>query len=103
MRCCKIMPLVRGIRYNVICAMCIDGLCAVASYENSNNLETVMHFLQEHLLVRMGSGTGPMNAYPGLRSVLILDNASYHHGEQDLLTRFCEGRGVRVVFLPAYR
>ena len=97
----KILPLIRGRRYNIMAAICCDGLCAVEVYDSSNSLDTVMHFMLNHLLANCGEG-GPMNAFPGLCSVLVLDNASIHHAENELLRRLCETRGVRVEFLPAY-
>ena len=94
----KVLPYIGGTRYNIICAMCIDGVCAVASYVGSNNIDTVMHFLINHMF----NQGGPMGKFPAPNSVLVLDNASYHHANNDLVTRFCEAHGALVVFLPAY-
>ena len=41
-----------------------------------------------------------MNPFPGLYSVLILDNASIHKGQY--IANLCEQKGVHLVFLPAY-
>lgn len=99
MRCCKLLPLIYGKRYNAVCAIGSEGLLALAFYLRANNLDTMMHFFMFHLF----SEVSPvMQAFPGDRSVLILDNASYHHAEQDLVTRFCQSKGVRVHFLPPY-
>ena len=70
-------------------------------YSLSNNFDTVMHFMTERLLRACGHG-GPMNAFPGPNSVLVLDNASIHHADRDLLKDLCESKGVRVEFLPPY-
>ena len=101
MRAHKCMPLIRGTRYNIVCAIGVGGLCAVESYQSSNNSNTMMHWLRRRLLKNCGRG-GPMNPFPGERSVLVLDNASYHHAEQEIYRRYCESVGVRVVFLPPY-
>jgi len=101
MRASKALPLIRGVRYNVVAAIGAEGLCAIQSYASANNTETVMHFLQEELLKDCGEG-GPMNPFPGKRSVLVLDNASYHHAEDELVLQYCQLRGVRVEFLPGY-
>lgn len=41
-----------------------------------------------------------MNSYPNPRSVLVLDNAKIHHGEN--ITKLCQDHGVLLVYLPAY-
>lgn len=41
-----------------------------------------------------------MNPYPGPRSVLVTDNAGWHHDET--LTKACEEAGVRILYLPPY-
>lgn len=70
-------------------------------YDTSNTLETILQFMIT-LLLRNCSHGGVMNAFPGRRSVIVLDNASIHHGEHDLLTRLCASKGVRVEYLPRY-
>lgn len=41
-----------------------------------------------------------MNAYPNPRSVLVMDNAAIHHGEN--IKRLCQESRVLLVYLPAY-
>jgi transposase len=41
-----------------------------------------------------------MNRFPDKNSVLILDNASLHHGGR--VARLCEDQGVLLIYLPPY-
>jgi transposase len=38
--------------------------------------------------------------YPELNSVLIMDNASFHHGER--IEQLCREAGVKLLYLPRY-
>ena len=97
----KILPLIRGVRFNMLAAISCEGLCTVEVYTSSTNLDGVLHFMINHLLCDCWQG-GPMNAYPGARSVLVLDNASIHHADHCLLRALCATHGVVVEFLPPY-
>jgi transposase len=41
-----------------------------------------------------------MNPYPGLNSILVMDNAGIHRGGD--VARLCHDAGVRVIYLPPY-
>ena len=83
----------RHLRYQILPALCLDGLLEVSIYEGSTNAEGFMFWLERMLLPRM-------NPYPGPKSVLVMDNASWHYHQ--LLADICVQRGVRVIYLPPY-
>jgi hypothetical protein len=41
-----------------------------------------------------------MNPFPGINSVLIVDNCTIHQGRK--IQSFCDQRGVQLVYLPPY-
>ena len=41
-----------------------------------------------------------MNAYPGPRSVLVMDNCQTHHSDD--LREMCANAGVRLIYIPPY-
>ena len=64
----------RGERYSILPAYAIDGILAYHLYQGSIIGSRFEWFFREEVLPRC-------NAYPGPKSVLIMDNASIHHTE----------------------
>ncbi|KAA1071658.1 hypothetical protein PGT21_050316 [Puccinia graminis f. sp. tritici] len=88
------MPVERARhRFNVIPAVALDGL-VTALVQEDNMCRDGYEFYLEHILLPM------MNPFPGPRSVLVLDNASFHHNGR--IPDLVEARGCRVVYLPPY-
>jgi len=40
------------------------------------------------------------NPFPAANSVIVMDNASFHHSER--IRQMCEKTGVKLVYLPPY-
>jgi len=82
----------RGTRYSVLPAISHDGILHANIVEGSFNAITFRQFISG-LLDRM-------NPFPGINSVILLDNASIHHSREtlDMIT----ARGMRYCFLPPY-
>ena len=87
--------LVRGKRYSIIAAMCIDGILDVYITDKTVNSETFCTFLEQCLLPHLlpFNGVNP-------RSVVIMDNASIHHTES--VVSLIEEVGALVHYLPPY-
>ncbi|VDC07111.1 unnamed protein product [Peniophora sp. CBMAI 1063] len=86
-------PFVRGTRFTACSLLTIDGISATKVVEGSMTKVMYLEFLEQLVLPNC-------SAYPGPCSVLVMDNAKIHHGEemQELVDRF----GVRIEYLPAY-
>ncbi|EHS64817.1 uncharacterized protein PGTG_21075 [Puccinia graminis f. sp. tritici CRL 75-36-700-3] len=80
-------------RFNVIPAVSMDGLVTVLVQQETVCRNTYEFYL-EHILLPM------MNPFPGPRSVLVLDNASFHHNGR--IVQLVEARGCRLLYLPPY-
>ncbi|KAI7938667.1 hypothetical protein MJO28_014246 [Puccinia striiformis f. sp. tritici] len=80
-------------KFNLIPAVALSGLVAVMIQEENVYRFDFEYFL-EHILVPS------MNPFPGPCSVLIVDNASFHHGGR--IEDIIEDKGCRIVYLPAY-
>ncbi|CAB4494688.1 unnamed protein product [Rhizophagus irregularis] len=89
----KSVFFVRGKRYTIEGALCLNGLLAYAIQEGPMNSNDYSDFIENVLLPKM-------NAYPGPYSVLVLDNVSIHKGQH--LLNICNAKGVRVEYLPPY-
>ena len=74
-------------------AYTIDGVLVASVYEGSINSEGFEFWVANTLLLRC-------NRFPAKQSVVIMDNASFHHSErmQALFNAF----GVKLIYLPAY-
>lgn len=78
----------RGPHYSVLPACSLDQpIFALKIIEGSNNGQTFFDYLKDVLLPNC-------NAYPGPRSVIVMDNASTHHVEpiKELIEMFGECR-----------
>jgi len=83
---------VKGTKYSILPALSLDGILHTSILEGSHNGDTFLDFI-DGLLDRM-------NPYPNPKSVIVLDNASIHHGEDAV--EMVEDRGMRIEFLPPY-
>ena len=90
---CRVkLPGRRSKRWSILPALGIGGFLHYEIYHGSYNGDRLNDFV-ERLLPKM-------NAFPGPRSVLLLDNASSHHNHG--LRALCEAVGVRLLYLPPY-
>lgn len=83
----------RSKRWSILPAITIDGYLAWEIYQDSFTTERFNRFIRQDLMPYM-------TAYPGPRSVLVMDNHSIHHSEE--LTNLCAANGVLLVYLPPY-
>lgn len=88
----KYAALYRSERWSLLPAMGINGYLDVEIWQGSFNVERFNLFVRR--LVKK------MTPFPGPRSVLLLDNASIHHGSDTV--KIVEEMGGRVEFLPPY-
>jgi transposase len=78
---------------SAIAAMSIEGIFAVSVHEEIIDHAVFIHSFEHKILPHL-------NAFPGDRSVLLLDNASPHL-KMDIYN-MCDKKGVLVIFLPPY-
>lgn len=85
--------LKRGGRFHILPAITIDGLLAVWVFKGHTTKEVFLQWLIDEVLMKM-------NPFPGPRSILVMDNASWHHDQAiyDAVKR----RGVLPLYLPPY-
>lgn len=82
----------REYRYQILPAYTQDGILLSRVYQGSTDLDVFEDFL-EQLLHHCGR-------WPEHSSVLIMDNASFHHS--DRIDQMCLDAGVKLVYLPPY-
>ncbi|KAI7934495.1 hypothetical protein MJO28_017010 [Puccinia striiformis f. sp. tritici] len=80
-------------RISVLPAVSTEGLLGMLVQQGNMNRMDLDFFLDEILLPNM-------NPYSAPNSVLVLDNASLHHG--GMVTNLCESYGVLLIYLPPY-
>jgi transposase len=91
--CGVFRPIKRSMRWSVLPALGHEGYLCHMIHQGSITSEIFLEFVEGSLL--------PLcSAYPGPRSVLILDNARIHHSDQ--LQELCKERGILLEFLPPY-
>lgn len=78
----------RSQRYHILPAYRTDGIVYAKVYKGSTDAAVFEKFIEE-LLPRLGP-----------HSVLIMDNASFHHSEN--VRWMCEAAGIKLIFLPPY-
>jgi transposase len=86
-------PIKRSKRWSILPALGDEGYLCHLINQGSITAEIFLEFVEFSLL--------PLcSAYPGPRSVLILDNATIHHNPR--LRELCNERGILLEFLPPY-
>jgi transposase len=85
--------LSRGDRWQILPAYTLDGILAYDVYQGSTDSSAYETFLRSFVLPKC-------NPFPAKNSVLVMDNASFHHSER--IREMCEEAGVKLVYLPPY-
>src|SRR6202021_2160860 len=79
-------------RYQILPAYTQDGIILARVFQGSTN-STVFEVFIEQLLPLCGK-------WPEPKSVLVIDNASFHHTQR--IEQMCYDAGVKLVYLPPY-
>ena len=79
-------------RYQILPAYTQDGIILTRVFQGSTD-STVFEDFIEQLLPLMGT-------WPEPKSVLVMDNASFHHTKR--IEQMCRDAGVKLVYLPPY-
>lgn len=82
----------RGNRWHILPAYAHDGIMLKRVYQGSTDTAVFNDFIME-LLQYCGT-------YPEPKSVIVMDNASWHHSVE--LRQMCEDAGVKLMYLPPY-
>lgn len=82
----------RDQRYQILPAYAQDGVVLSHVYQGSTDSSVFEDFIEE-LLHYCGK-------WPEPKSVLVMDNASFHHSER--IEQMCSQAGVKLVYLPPY-
>ena len=82
----------RDQRYQILPAYAQDGIVFSRVFRGSTDASIFEDFI-EQLLQHCGK-------WPEPRSVLVMDNASFHHS--DRIEQMCSVAGVKLVYLPPY-
>jgi transposase len=82
----------RGQRYQILPAYAQDGIVLSRVFQGSTDASVFEEFI-EQLLQHCGK-------WPEPKSVLIMDNASFHH--TDRIHQICTDAGVKLIYLPPY-
>jgi hypothetical protein len=79
-------------RYQILPAYTQDGVLLSRVFCGATDAVIFEGFLAQ-LLQQCGGWSDP-------KSVLVMDNASFHHSER--VSQMCEDAGVKLVYLPPY-
>jgi hypothetical protein len=82
----------RDQRYQILPAYAQDGIVLSRVFRGTTDSVVYEDFI-EQLLQHCGR-------WPAPRSVIVMDNASFHH--TDRLDQMCRDAGVKLVYLPPY-
>lgn len=82
----------RDQRYQILPAYAQDGIVLSRVFRGSTDASVFEDFI-EQLLQHCGR-------WPEPKSVLVMDNASFHHS--DRIEKMCSEAGVKLVYLPPY-
>merc|ERR1711939_789288 len=88
----QIAQFQRGQRLHVLPAYTCDGVIHFKVYKGTTTAAVFERFIEE-LLIRC-------NPWPEPCSVLVMDNASFHHS--DKVQRMCRAAGVKIMYLSPY-
>jgi hypothetical protein len=83
----------RDERYQILPAYAQDGILLTRVFRGSTDAAVFEDFIDE-LLHHCGR-------WPEPKSVLVMDNASFHHSER--ISQMCADAGVKLVYLPRIR
>jgi transposase len=82
----------RGQRYQILPAYAQDGVVFSRVFQGSTDASLFENFIAQ-LLEHCGR-------WPDPKSVLVIDNASFHYSER--IEQMCTDAGVKLVYLPPY-
>jgi transposase len=88
----QIAQFQRKKRYQILPAYAQDGVVLACVFRGSTDSIVFEDFIEE-LLPLCGK-------WPEPKSVLVMDNASFHHSER--IQQICDEAGVKLVYLPPY-
>ena len=80
-------------RVNILPAYTVEGVLVSSVYSGPTNAEGYDYWIERFLLPCC-------NPYPAPRSVVVMDNASFHHSPY--IAALFKRAGVKLVYLPAY-
>lgn len=83
----------RGTRFHLLPAITADGILDLLVYKGQSNKEGFVAWLTDCVLPKM-------NRFPDRNSILVMDNASWHHGDE--ITHACHAAGILLWYLPPY-
>jgi transposase len=82
----------RDQRYQILPAYAHDGIILSRVYKGSTDASFFEDFIEELLHY--------CKPFPDEKSVIVMDNASFHHSEK--IEQMCSEAGVKLVYLPPY-
>lgn len=82
----------RDLRYQILPAYSQDGIVLLRVFRGATDGTVFEDFLSQ-LLQHCGR-------WPEPKSVVVMDNASFHHSER--ISQMCADAGVKLVYLPPY-
>jgi transposase len=82
----------RDRRYQILPAYTQDGILFSQVFQGSTDGTLFEDFIEQLLHY--------CNPFPQPRSVIIMDNAAFHHSEQ--IDQMCQDAGVKLMYLPPY-
>lgn len=82
----------RGQRYQILPAYAQDGIILSRIFKGSTDASLFEDFMEQLLQ--------HCQRYPAPKSVLVMDNASFHH--TDRIRQLCSDAGVKLLYLPPY-
>lgn len=88
----KVDELNRDVRHQILPAYTLDGIILARLYVGSTDAQLFEDFI-EQLVQHCGR-------FPEPKSVLVMDNASWHN--KGRVEEICERAGMKVLFLPPY-
>jgi|SRR5882762_7888780 len=128
--CVHRATFIQGQHYSILPALTADGFIALDIFEGLVNKDRFLQFLNDNLVctkLLMISGSFPilklihkalkLNPYPGVRSVVVMDNCAIHHDEEvwaivegecgmyccsHLLICTNLATGAKLIYLPPY-
>jgi transposase len=87
-----VSKLHRGQRYQILPAYAQDGVILSRIFQGSTDASFFESFIEQLLQ--------PCGMWPEPKSVLVMDNASFHRSDQ--IKQLCYDAGVKLIYLPPY-